>query len=80
MHAKNHLERQGLAQNASDTFFDNTSVQQNIVKSISNSFLNFQWFAKTTHLFIFIFILFSCFDRLKQNLENILYGNLPRYA
>jgi len=41
-HAKNHLGRQGLAQKASQTFLDNTLVQQNIVKSISNSFLNFQ--------------------------------------
>jgi len=42
MHAENHLGRQGLAQKASQTFFDNTSVQQNIVKGISNSFLDFQ--------------------------------------
>jgi len=42
MHAKNHLGRQGLAQKASQTFFDNTSVQQNIVKNISKSFLDFQ--------------------------------------
>jgi len=42
MHAKNCLRRQGLAQKASQTFFDNTSVQQNIVKSISNSFVDFQ--------------------------------------
>jgi len=42
MHAKNHPGRQGLAQKASQTFFDNTSVQQNIVKCISNIFLDFQ--------------------------------------
>jgi len=42
MHAKNHLERQGLAQKASQIFFGNALVQQNIVKSISNSFLDFQ--------------------------------------
>jgi len=42
MHAKKHLGRQGLAQKASQTFFGNTSVQQNIVKSISDSFLDFQ--------------------------------------
>jgi len=42
MHAKTRLGRQGLAQKASPTFFDNTSVQQNIVKNISNSFLDFQ--------------------------------------
>ena len=38
MHNKNHFGRQGLAQKASQMFFGNTSVQQNIVKSISNSF------------------------------------------
>jgi len=41
-HAKNRLGRQGLAQKASQTFFDNTSVHHNIIKSISNSFLDFQ--------------------------------------
>jgi len=40
MHTKNRLGRQGLAQKASQTF-DNTSAHQNIVKSISNSFLIF---------------------------------------
>jgi len=50
MHAKNCLGRQGLALKASQTFFDNTSVHQNIVKSISNnSFLDFQQLAKTAH-------------------------------
>jgi len=58
MHTKNHLGRQGLAQKASQTFFDNTSVHQNIVESISNSFLDFQWLAKTAHFSTFIFILF----------------------
>jgi len=42
MHAKNRFGRQGLIQKASQTFFGNTSVQQNIVKSLSNSFLDFQ--------------------------------------
>jgi len=42
MHAKNHLGRQGLAQKAYQTFFGNTSVQQNIVESINNRFLDFQ--------------------------------------
>jgi len=42
MHAKNHLGRQGLTQKVSQTFFGNASVQQNIVKSINNSFLDFQ--------------------------------------
>jgi len=42
MHAKNRLGRQGLAQKASQTFFDNILFQQNIVKGISNSFLDFQ--------------------------------------
>jgi len=34
MHAKNYPGRQGLTQKASHTFFFNTSVQQNIAKSI----------------------------------------------
>jgi len=38
MHAKNHLGRQGLAHKASQTFFDNTSVQQNIVKIVFSTF------------------------------------------
>jgi len=42
MHAKIHLERQKLALKASQTFFDNTSVQQNIAKNISSGFLNIQ--------------------------------------
>jgi len=44
MHAKIHLGRQELALKASLTFFDDTSVQQNIVKNVSNSysFLDFQ--------------------------------------
>jgi len=46
MHAKNHLWRQWLAQKSSQTFFSNASVQQNIIKSISNSFFDFQWLAK----------------------------------
>jgi len=66
MHAKNHLGRQGLTQKASQTFFDNTLVQQNIVKSISNSFLGFQRLANIVH-FLILFILFSCFDELQQN-------------
>jgi len=49
---KNRLGRQRLAQKASQTFFGSTSVQQNIVKSISNSFLDLQWLAKTTHFSI----------------------------
>ena len=85
MHTKTHLGIQGLAQKASQIFFGNTSVQQNIVKNISNSFLDFQWLAETTHFSIFIllfilFILFSCFDGLQQNLEDILHLNLSRYA
>jgi len=56
MHAKNRLGRQGLAQKAYQTFFDNTLVHQNIVRSISNSFLDFQRLAKTAHFSIFIFI------------------------
>jgi len=39
-YSKNCLGRQGLAQKTSQTF-DNTSVQQNIVKNISNVFLTF---------------------------------------
>jgi len=46
MHTKNCLARQGLAQKASQTYFGNTSVQQNIVESINNCFLDFQWLAK----------------------------------
>jgi len=46
MYAKNCLGRQGLAQKASQTFFDNISVQQNIVESINNRFLDFQQLAK----------------------------------
>jgi len=46
MHAKKHL---GNTQKASQTFFSNSSVKQNIVKSISNGFLDFQWLVKTTH-------------------------------
>jgi len=42
MHTKIHFGRQGLALKASQTFFDNTSVQQNIVENISNNFLDFQ--------------------------------------
>jgi len=42
MHAKNHLARQGLAQKASQTFFGNTSIQQNIVESVNIHFLDFQ--------------------------------------
>jgi len=41
-HNKNHLGRQGLAQKASQTFFGNTLVQQNIAESINNHFLDFQ--------------------------------------
>jgi len=40
-HAKNCLGRQGLAQKPSQTF-GNTSVQQNIVKSIIDNFLDLQ--------------------------------------
>jgi len=54
MHTKNRLGKQGLAQKASQTFFDNTSIQQNIVESINNGFLNFQQLAKSAHFFIFI--------------------------
>jgi len=81
-HTKICLGRQGLAQKASQTFFDNTSVQQNIVEKISNSFLNFQWLAKTAHvsIFILLFIWFSCFYELQQNWEDILSLNLLRYA
>jgi len=43
MQAKNHLGRQGLTQKkASQTFFGNTLAQQNIIKSISDNFLDFQ--------------------------------------
>jgi len=40
-HTKNCLGRKALAQKASQTFFGNTSVQQNIVESINNRFLDF---------------------------------------
>jgi len=33
MHAKNHLGSQGLAHKASQTFFDNTSVQKTLLKT-----------------------------------------------
>jgi len=56
MHTKNCLKRQGLAQKASQTFFDNISVQQNIAESINNHFLDFQQLAKSAHFSIFIFI------------------------
>jgi len=56
MHTKNRLGRQGLAQKASQTFFGNTSVQQNIVENINNRFLDFQQLAKSAHFSIFIFI------------------------
>jgi len=74
MHTKNQLGRQGLAQKASQTFFDNTSVQQNIVESIHNRFLDFQQLAKSAHfsMFIFTFIWFSCFEGLQQNWEGIM--------
>jgi len=55
-HAKNRLGRQGLAQKAPQTFFDNTSIQRNIVESINNRFLNFQQLAKSAHFSIFIAI------------------------
>jgi len=42
IHAKKHLGRQGLAQKASQTFFGNTPVQQNIVESINNCLFDFQ--------------------------------------
>jgi len=41
-HAKDHLERREVAQKASQTFFGNTLVQQNIVKSINKCFLYFE--------------------------------------
>jgi len=50
MHTKTTLEDKDLVKKTSQTFFGNTSVQQNIVKSISNSFLDFQWLTKTTHV------------------------------
>jgi len=58
-----------MRQKASQTFFGNTLGQQNIIKSISNSFLDFQRLTKTTHFSIFILI---CFNELQQNLEDIL--------
>ena len=42
---------------ASKTFFGNTSFQPNIVKSINDSFFNFQWLAKLLHI-IHIHIIF----------------------
>jgi len=42
MDAKKRLGRQGLAQKASQTFYGDILVQQNIVKSINNSFLDFK--------------------------------------
>jgi len=41
-HAKNRIGRQESVQKASQTFFDNTSVHQNIVKSISNIYSDLQ--------------------------------------
>jgi len=41
-HAKSYLGRQELTQKTSQTFSGNTSVQQNIIKNISDSFLDFQ--------------------------------------
>jgi len=52
MHIKNHLARQELAQKASQTFFGNTSVQQNIVEIIDNCFLDFQQLAKSAYFSI----------------------------
>jgi len=52
MHDINCLGRQGLAQKVSQTFFDNTSVQQNIAESINNRFLDFQQLAKSAYFSI----------------------------
>jgi len=57
MHTKNHLARQGLAQKASQTFFGNTSVQQNIAESINNRSLDFQQLAKSAYFSILFFII-----------------------
>jgi len=60
-HTKPLLGKQGLAQKASQTFFDNISVQRNIIESKNNRFLDFQQLAKSAHfsiLILFIFILF----------------------
>jgi len=65
-HAKNHLERQGLGQKASQTFFDSTSVQRSIVKSINNHFLDFQRLAKSAYFSILLLLLFSYFKGLQQ--------------
>jgi len=55
MHEKNHLGRQGLAQKASQTFFGNTSVQQNIVENINNYFfLDFWQLAKSAYFSILL--------------------------
>jgi len=44
-HAKKPPWKTRINSKASQIFFGNTSVQQNIVKSISNSFFDFQWLA-----------------------------------
>jgi len=72
MHTENYyLERQGLAQKVSQTFFDNTSVQWNIVESINNCFPDFQRLAKSAY-FSILLLLFSCFEGLQQNWEGIV--------
>jgi len=55
-HTKNHLGRQELAQKASQTFYDNTSVQQDLVERINNGFLDFQQLAKVAYFSILLLI------------------------
>jgi len=56
-HAKNRLGAQGLAQEASQIFSGNTSVQQNIGESIKIRFLNLQQLAKIAYIFLHIIII-----------------------
>ena len=68
MHNKNHIGRQ-LTQKTSQTF-SNTILhfsKINFIKSISNIFSDFPF------LHIIFILLFSCFNRLQQIWEDILY-------